>query len=307
MPTQNDEGKPHQLDLFEVDEVRSILDQLLDDSRLYRKSQRYIDLLDFASRLRNFAPFNAMLLNIQKPGLTYAASAYDWRVKFERHPKKDARPLVILWPFGPVAFVYDVQDTEGKDLPDGVYCFYASGPVDEAAIARFIDLAKKKNIICTMIDAGDSKAGSIQREGKLLPKKPGAKVKPNSYSYSLKINKNHCAPTQFATLAHELGHLFLGHLDKDNELNIPDRSKLSHHQEELEAESVAYLLCKRNGVETKSDSYLATYVKTNITINNLDMYQVMRAAGRVEEVLGLTAHNTFEDPKKKKLKRKKAK
>ena len=68
-------------------------------------------------RLRNFAPFNAMLLQVQKPGLTYAASAADWRTTFKRKPKEGARPLLILWPFGPVALVYDVIDTEGKELP----------------------------------------------------------------------------------------------------------------------------------------------------------------------------------------------
>jgi hypothetical protein len=57
---------------------------LLSDSRLYTKSKDYKDLLDFVIRLRNFAPFNAMLLQVQKPGLSYAASAYDWRERFGR-------------------------------------------------------------------------------------------------------------------------------------------------------------------------------------------------------------------------------
>ena len=52
-----------------------------------------------------------MLLQVQKPGLTYAASAWDWKTRFDRTIKEGARPLVILWPFSPVAFVYDVLDT----------------------------------------------------------------------------------------------------------------------------------------------------------------------------------------------------
>jgi hypothetical protein len=76
---------------------RSLLDQLLQESRLYRSSRDYKDLLDFVVRLRNFAPFNAMLLQIQKPGLSYAASAKDW-MSFGRRPKEAARPLLILWP-----------------------------------------------------------------------------------------------------------------------------------------------------------------------------------------------------------------
>jgi hypothetical protein len=42
-----------------------------------------------------------MLLQVQKPGLMYAASAVDWNERFERRPKAGARPLLILWPFGP--------------------------------------------------------------------------------------------------------------------------------------------------------------------------------------------------------------
>lgn len=62
-------GKAQQMTSNESDTARSLLDQLLIDSRLYTQSQDYKELLDFVVRLRNFAPFNAMLLQIQKPGL----------------------------------------------------------------------------------------------------------------------------------------------------------------------------------------------------------------------------------------------
>jgi hypothetical protein len=80
------------------DDERSLLDQLLADSRLYKSSQDYFDLLKFIARMRNMAPFNALLLQIQKPGLRFAASKYDWRERFGTEVREDARPLVILWP-----------------------------------------------------------------------------------------------------------------------------------------------------------------------------------------------------------------
>ena len=80
-------GPDAQGDLFEVGATRTLLDALLTDSRLYHRTADYKALLDFVVRLRNFAPFNAMLLQLQKPGLTYAASAADWRIRFERKPK----------------------------------------------------------------------------------------------------------------------------------------------------------------------------------------------------------------------------
>src|SRR6185369_8861410 len=133
--------------------VRSLLGQLLTDSRLYTRSKDYQELLDFIVRLRTFAPFNAMLLHMQKPGLSYAASARDWRERFGRTIKEGARPLLILWPFGPVALVYDVLDTEGDDLPDDVASFAARGPIDALQMKNMQTLMERKNIECVEADA----------------------------------------------------------------------------------------------------------------------------------------------------------
>ncbi len=105
------------------------------------------------------------------------------------------------------------------------------------------------------------------------------------------INQNHDPVVQFTTLAHELGHLFSGHLGPDKKLNVPERPRLGLVQEEFEAESVAYLVCERNGVHAKSKTYLAAkYVEPKTTVEQIDIYQVMRAAGQVEALLGLTAY-----------------
>jgi hypothetical protein len=71
----------------------------------------------FVCRLRNFAPFNAMILHLQRPGLRFAASEFDWKTCFRRNVREGAHPLIILWPFGPIALVYDLEDTEGLPLP----------------------------------------------------------------------------------------------------------------------------------------------------------------------------------------------
>ena len=268
---------------------RSLLDQLLTDSRLYRRSKDYRDLLDFVSRLRNFAPFNAMLLQLQKPGLRYAASASDWKRRFGRLPREGARPLLILWPFGPVALVYDVIDTEGDPLPEDVDAFFARGSIDDATVRSFKSLLDKKRIHWHWLAAGDGQAGYIRPE--TVSTSEGDRVE-----YRMFINENHSPAVQFTTLGHELGHLFLGHLGKNEKLNVPDRSRLSNLNEELEAESVAYVVCKRNGVDPKSETYLAGFVQNDTTIKDLDIYQVMRAAGQVEAALGLSEHTRYEKP-----------
>lgn len=274
---------------IETEVARSMLDQLLEDSRLYRKGADYKNLLEFAVRLRNFAPFNALLLQIQKPGLNHAASARDWRETFGRTINDGARPLLILWPFGPVAFVYDLMDTSGEDLPPGIFAFAATGTIDQMALAKFDRRLSRKNITWTQLDAGDLNAGSIK-----LVKRPV--IPGESSSYKMAVNKNHDPNVQFSTLTHELAHLFLGHLGRDGYLRIPERPALSHEQRELEAESTAFIVCARNGVECKSQSYLSTYVKQDTTTKQLDLYQIMRAAGQVETILGLAAHTKLDQP-----------
>ena len=285
----------NQITLPDNDEqiTRSLLDQLLADSRLFKKSDDYKQLLDFVICMPNFAPFNAMLLQVQKPGLSYAASAWDWRKRFGRTVKQDARPLLILWPFGPVALVYDLLDTEGQEMPEHIYAFPAKGVMTENNVDRFIYRMGKKGIETKFIDTGDNKAGKITAVYR-------AKNKKEKSQYVISVNQNHNPNTQFATLAHELGHLFLGHLGADEALKIADRRALKIKQVEMEAESVSYLVCSRHGVASSSESYLANYVNKNHIVDQLDLYQVMRAAGHVETLFGLGAHTKFE-PKNRRL------
>lgn len=276
----------HQISLFEEAEARSLIDQLLDDSKLYTSTKSYLELLEFTAKLKSFAPFNAMLLHMQKPGLSFAASAFDWKVRFGRFPKDGARPLMILWPFGPIAFVYDVIDTEGKELPQDVSAFWARGNITAFTIADLVRSLPKRNINVETFDGGDNSAGSIRTLSRIEKPKPRG-------TYKVMVNRNHLPPTQLVTLAHELGHLFLGHLGPDGDLKIPDRRRLSHDQVELEAESVAYLVAFRTGIESKSQTYLSSYVKNHEAVGALDLYSVMRAAGQVETILGLHRGSSF--------------
>ena len=120
-------------------ERNSELDQLFLEVGTYRDATDYMELLKFVRRFRKMKPYNAMLLHVQKPGSTFVASASDWWKQFQRKPKPGARPLVILRPFGPVAFVYELSDTEGEPFPPELEApFQASGDVREEDFGRLV-------------------------------------------------------------------------------------------------------------------------------------------------------------------------
>ena len=251
---------------------------------MYTNGKSFQELLDFVVKLPNFAPFNAMLLQVQKPGLTYAASTYDWQQLFGRYPKDDARPLLILWPFGPVALVYDVLDTEGRALPEDVRSFLARDKTGGQKIDIFRSRLESRGIGLRDFDGGDDKAGYIKRSNQ------------GRERYRVSINRNHDDAVQFVTLAHELGHLYLGHLGADDKLKVPGRVIRKHKVQEIEAESVAYLVSNRNGVESRSEKYLSEFVDSDLTVDRLDVHQIMRATGQVEALLGLQTYSRFDAP-----------
>jgi len=76
-------------------------------------------------------------------------------------------------------------------------------------------------------------------------------------------------------------------------IKVKDRSRLKHPAMELEAESVAYLVSHRHGITAKSQSYLANYVKAGTSLADLDLYELTKAAGQIEDALGIAAHTLF--------------
>lgn len=266
----------------EIKRELSLLDKLIEESRCYKKGRAYKELLEFVARLPNMAPFNAMLVQLQKPGIAYAASAVEWRRRFQRTPKEGARPLLILMPFSPVGLVYDLQDTEGKPVPKDAFSFAARGNIRKQDLDLFRERLQKKNIEVFEYDAGDQNAGYIRVVSRASTEK--------EYSaFKMGINKNSDSPAQFATIAHELGHLFLGHLGREWKHGISARPKLSHAMQELEAESVAYIVCMRRGVEPESKQYLTEFVEEQTTVEHLGVDRIFRAAGHVESIMGLAA------------------
>lgn len=79
-------------------------------------------LFDSVIRHRTVGIYNAMLVHIQCPGARMVMSAAEW-LALGRRLKPEARPLVILRAFGPVSFVFELNDTEGEPLPEDAQPF----------------------------------------------------------------------------------------------------------------------------------------------------------------------------------------
>lgn len=266
------------------------LDKLFTEIGTYRESTEFKELLKFIKKFPHIAPYNAMLIHIQKPGSSYVASAQDWASKFDRTIKPGARPLVILRPFGPVAFVFELNDTEGeKPLPKEVSDpFGVQGEITKNDFNRLIDNIKVDGVSYSEVDYGSNFAGFIEKRQKDMLQKIvwGKKEICVKIFYELVTNEIHSLETKFATIAHELGHLYCGHLGTPPKCHWwNDRSYLDKNEKEFETESVCWLVCERKGIKNPSEKYLSGYLKDNKEIPKISVDSVLKAVGIIESAM----------------------
>jgi hypothetical protein len=273
------------------------LDELFRLARHYQTSKAYADLLEFVVKFRFYSPFNAMLIHIQMSGATYAAPPHRWLRDYRRRIRDGARPLVILQPKGPVMFVFDVSDTEAEEgappLPNLVERpFEILGGAVRREYELTIENAKRDGILVLEQKAGSQGAGAIRATSpgryvdfttKLRPEKEYIRV---PLRYVVLLNASHSTEEKYATLVHELAHLYCGHLGTPDKDWWSDRTGLGNVLCEFEAESICYLVCCRLKIDTPSHEYLAGYMNRNgngvIPAISLDC--VMRVAGLIEQM-----------------------
>lgn len=275
--TQNDE----------VANVKSVLGEMIDSSKCYKTGKEYLDLLMFLGRFSSYSPFNLLLIHIQNPQCQYFATAKKFKNKFGRSIKEGARPMIILQPHGPVAFVYDLEDTIGEVIPPRVLNpFLSYGFLDGHFLFQLFKDLEQENIWVGLSLMSKKQAGYIFSLGHQV--KDGKTVN----TYSVKLNQKHDAPTLFTTFIHELAHLYLGHIQADETRGIKDRTHIKHVQREIEAESVAYVVCKRHQVEADSCAYLGGVTGSNEThLYKLDVDLIVKVVAKLEKLIG--KHNDF--------------
>jgi len=263
---------------------RSALNEMFRRSEQYRSSREYKKLMEFIARFPRYSPYNCALLFIQNPEVTYTATPNQWQKRFQRRVKPGARPLLILAPNCPVLFVYDLADTEGEALPEAWQNpFEVRGRLDHSLWQKTIENCRRDGIFVNssanfnFLHAGT--AFRLRGSNQLLPERP---VQP--FDFLIAISKDEDLPARYATLAHELGHIYSGHLGSREGDNWPDRRTLTRNQEEVEAESIAYLVCHRRGIATRADEYLALYFNEDCQMPEISLETILKVATRIERM-----------------------
>ena len=265
-----------------IDKDIKALDELFEEVGVYRHGKDFKELFDFIKKFPKIAPFNAFLIHIQKPGSQYVASVSEWKNKFNRTIKPGARPLVILWPFAPVHFVFELEDTEGPDsFPSSLLKpFQTEGKISLKKYQRLLNNLPRVGISYHEVDHGTASAGFIKTVSGYTVRGIGESLM--KVLYNLVVNKNHSNEEKFATIVHELGHLFCGHLGSPDKKWYPNRINLEKKVQEFEAESVAWLVCERFGIKNPSAEYLTGYLGENGEIPRISFEAVLKAAGMIE-------------------------
>lgn len=291
------------------EEFKENIDELQFLVRQYRNTDQFKILISFVSGSRLLSPYNAMLVCLQKPDAKFAMTAKKWQ-KYGRALKSEAQNIVILRPFGPVQCVYDISDTvsvggagyshlSDVELMNEIDKQFVTekGLLDGSILKKLIDGLPYYGISFNQnLRAANTYAGRIQKysldELKLS-------VGEDDYIYhdsvfSLSVNSNYGYADVFRTICHEFAHLLCEHIDYDingkkdknrvKEEDQPRSSKMSRKECEFEAETVAWLVCKRAGVESRSVEYLAMYA-TDDEIPICSLEAVMKAVAEIEKII----------------------
>ena len=255
-------------------EAVSTIDGLLQASRNYRKSTDFQEMIGFMGRFRDYAPYNNMLVRIQNPTCTFYATANDWQKQFGRTLIEDARPMLILAPMHPVMLVYDLDQTEGSDLPAELQGFsHFQGEWEPVWLHRLVKNAHRHKIRVDFKRLSSTESGFAT-----LAHGSGEKMR-------IVVDEKLSEPSRFGVLCHEMAHILLGHLGSDEDGWWPTRSHLGRSAIEVEAEATAYVVTRHLGLEGKSAAYVSRHLRPNAEVpGGVSFDMIAKVAGRIERM-----------------------
>ena len=254
-------------------DTKALAEHLKEGMKNYLDSDQFKSFLDTMSKFHNYSLNNIHLLKMQNPNVTQVASFNKWKTDFDRTVKKGAKALKVWVPyqvktkipenqkelnFSPsenemdqkeitvtrfkLGNVFDVSQTEGKELPKAIHELTGS-------VKDYEDLYRAAKAV-SMDNQVPISFEEIKRENTRGYYSPSE----NRIVISKKLKgEEHILKTIF----HEMAH---ADLHKGTNAQYGDDQ---YRKQELQAESVAYVVASHFGFDTSSYSfgYLAIWAK----------------------------------------------
>jgi antirestriction protein ArdC len=213
------------------------------------KSEKLVEYLKAMAKFHRYSLGNTILINFQKPDATHVAGFWTWK-KLGRYVKKGEKGIAIMAPiiakrtieqydkeqeeetllaFKP-AYVFDISQTEGKQLPE--HSIVKGYPAQY--MERLKAHIRNKGIELDYSDRTGLAEG-YSTGGRII------------------LRKSLEGAQEFSVMVHEFAH----------EMLHKDRTSLSQDKKvvETEAEAVAFVVCHAIGldVNTASSDYIQLY------------------------------------------------
>ena len=255
----------------EKQKVQEITEKLEQGIKELFESEKYKTYLNTMSKFHNYSFNNTMLIAMQKPEATLVAGFKAWQKNFDRHVKKGEKGIRILAPapykikeeqekLDPVtgeimldkngmpiteeveikipAFrvvpVFDVSQTDGKELPD-IGVNELSGSVED--YEDFMQaLTEVSPVPITYEDIDGDAKGYF-----------------HTTDHRIAIQEGMSQSQTVKTAIHEVAHAKLHDRERNQDIDaVLDKDR---NTKEVEAESVAYTVCQHFGIDTSDYSF----------------------------------------------------
>lgn len=249
-----------------ADELQQITDKLEKGVVEVFQSDRYKQFLDTMAKFPRYSVNNSLLIMMQKPDAQLCQSFTGWK-QMGRYVKKGEKGISILAPAP-----YKIEREQTKLDDKGRTVFDADGEsvkekvevtIRAFKVVKTFDLSQTDGKELPTIGPSEL-VGNIEGYPKLLQALQEISPVPVSFElidgnakgfYHLEDKKivvqDGMSEVQtIKTLLHEMAHQKLH--DKDN---VPEAKDISRNGKEVEAESVAYVVCQHYGINTSDYSF----------------------------------------------------
>ena len=271
-------------------EVSRALRYMVDHALRFGRVNGFDDLLEHLAGYRQYRPYNALLLLLQLPAVSYVLPAYRWEQDYRRRIRPDAQPLMALVRGGPVMFVFDISQTEetadSRPLPafdDPLRMTDLSEAVTK--LEWVVENAKADGLRVSSAPLGLRYGGCIwpvkgAPEQETLVRRRPRETTMVQVRYETVVSRRLSATERLAVLAHELGHLYCGHIGTHNERWWRSRTRVNPDCQEAEADAVARIVIRSLAPDVELPRILRrSFSQSDLAELSLEM--VTKAAGRI--------------------------